>query len=292
MFGYIRPVRDELKVREFEQFKACYCGMCHTLGREYGPVARMVLNYDFTFLAMLLWEDADAPAIEHRRCISSPCRKKACCCPNGAMTTAAGHSVILAYYKLVDSVRDSSFWRSLPYRVAVIVMHRAFKKAKRRYPEYAETVEALLSELDMLEAAGETSSDRAADKFSLILAASAPVHSADAIARPLQQMLYHTGRYIYMVDACDDLREDAEKGEYNPVAARFKLTDGKLTEEAEQQITRTLQHSQNIIGSSFELLPQTSWTGIIRNIIYLGMPGIISAVLAGKWRKPAGKAPK
>ena len=29
MFGYVRPNRDELKVRELRDYEALYCGLCH-----------------------------------------------------------------------------------------------------------------------------------------------------------------------------------------------------------------------------------------------------------------------
>lgn len=49
MFGYVRPNRDELKVRELRDYEALYCGLCRALGRRHGFFARFFLNYDFTF---------------------------------------------------------------------------------------------------------------------------------------------------------------------------------------------------------------------------------------------------
>ena len=71
MFGYIRPLKDELKVREFNRYKACYCGLCHTLKEQYGAFARNILSYDFVFLAMLLW-DSEEPVTHCARCLASP----------------------------------------------------------------------------------------------------------------------------------------------------------------------------------------------------------------------------
>ena len=56
MFGYVRPVREELKCRDFDLYKATYCGLCGAMRRRYGWLAPMFLNYDFTFLALLLSE--------------------------------------------------------------------------------------------------------------------------------------------------------------------------------------------------------------------------------------------
>ena len=56
MFGYVHISPDKLTEEESARYRACYCGLCHTLGRRYGLAARMILNYDLVFLAMLLSE--------------------------------------------------------------------------------------------------------------------------------------------------------------------------------------------------------------------------------------------
>lgn len=50
--------------------------------------------------------------------------------------------------------------------------------------------------------------------------------------RVLEQMLYHLGRWVYLIDAADDLQKDAVSGNYNPVALRYGLRDGKWDEES------------------------------------------------------------
>ena len=79
MFGYIRPLRPELKVKDFDRFKACYCSLCHTLGKEYGLPARFILNYDFTFMTMLLWGSDEPLEYCPKRCPVSPIHKKCMC---------------------------------------------------------------------------------------------------------------------------------------------------------------------------------------------------------------------
>ena len=54
MFGYIRPSKPRLSEQDEARFQSVYCGLCHELGRKYGFSARFVLNFDFTFLAILL----------------------------------------------------------------------------------------------------------------------------------------------------------------------------------------------------------------------------------------------
>lgn len=62
MFGYIKPVRSELKVREAEEYRAVYCGLCNELGKSFGLFAKMTLSYDFAFMAMLFMSLDITPA--------------------------------------------------------------------------------------------------------------------------------------------------------------------------------------------------------------------------------------
>ena len=80
MFGYIKPFTPDLRLREYEAYKAVYCGLCGQLGRSFGPVARMTLSYDFAFLAMLHYAAGDqAPVIEMGRGCAFVPRKRPVC---------------------------------------------------------------------------------------------------------------------------------------------------------------------------------------------------------------------
>lgn len=79
MFGYIKPVKAELKVKEWEAYQGIYCGLCKQLAKRYGFFARMTLNYDFVFLAMLdmaLHGKRIHFCREH--CIVHPFKKRSC----------------------------------------------------------------------------------------------------------------------------------------------------------------------------------------------------------------------
>ena len=69
MFGYVRPSLARLEEEDRRRFAAVYCGLCRTLDRLYGLAARFILNYDFTFLAVLL-SQPEAGEILCRPCIA------------------------------------------------------------------------------------------------------------------------------------------------------------------------------------------------------------------------------
>ena len=277
MFGYVRPVRPELKCRDYELYRATYCGLCRCLRRRYGLIAPMLLNFDFTFLALLLWEPEETFTPCRGRCHGNPLRRRPMCPDSPALEAAADESVILSWWKLRDSVRDDGFWRGLPARVLSWILRPACKKAARRRPEFDRTVRSCLEELSALEKEGCPSLDRTADTFARLLQAAAPREGAQG--RVLSQLLYHLGRWIYLADARDDLEEDKLSGRYNPVAARYgpRGDDGALR--------LTMDNSLARIGAALQLGDFGCRTALLENIVYLGLPAVERAVFDGTWKE-------
>ena len=284
MFGYIRPMQGELKVRELERFKACYCGLCHSLGKKYGTIARFILNYELVFLAMLLWDVDDAPVIKRCRCIASPFRKKPYCTRNTALDTCAGYSVILTWWKLRDTVVDEPLFKAIPHRLLSLILSGAYRKAAREFQEFDAKVKNEVADLGEYESKDEKSLDGAADKFAQILCAASSDEESGKKSRPMQQLLYHLGRWIYIIDACDDYMDDAKAGRFNPVAEMYPPENGTLPDDSVKRLKTTLIHSNNLICSAFELLPENPWTHTVENMVYLGMPNVCDCVLEGKWK--------
>ena len=282
MFGYVRPQTPELRVRELEMFKALYCGVCHTLGKRYGLSARFVLSYDFVFLCSLLWSPGEQPRIEQKRCPASLRKKRCVCNQNPATERAAGYGVILAYHKLRDNTDDEGFFKAMAARLAILGLSRAYKKARRGFPEYDEATKLHLKALAALEN-NETGTspppDAFADAFAALLAEAAKSEADKARRRIFESLLYHLGRWLYYADARDDLAEDIKKGKPNPLKA------GNIDDEA---LTLTMNHSNNLCSSAFELLDETPWSDINRNVLYLGLPAVLENVLEGRHSTNSG----
>lgn len=281
MFGYVRPLTPELRVRELEDYKAVYCGLCRTMGKRHGFLARFTLNYDFTFLAMSLSYGTAPCQFSQQRCPAHPFRKRKMCRPMPALELAADESLILSYQKLRDDVADHGFFRGLPARLAALFLRRAYRRAASAQPEFALKVTECLDELHVMERERCASMDRPADTFARILQAAAPNTGDDARDRALGQMLYHVGRWIYLIDAWDDLEKDLRSGGYNPISARY----GGQPEEHAQEVRTTLLHSRNLAAAAYELAKAERWDGILSNILYLGLPAVEELVFTGRWRK-------
>ncbi len=283
MYGYVRPEKGELKLREYEVFRGVYCGLCHMLRKRYGPVFRYAVNYDFTFLAMLLADPEDG-GTDLCRCPYHPLRRTACPRPFPAMEAAADYSVILAYWKLRDGAEDEGFLKALGSRILAACIRRAYRKAARLRPDFAAAAETELRALSALETVCSDRLDAAADKFARILQAAAEGAVSEDRKRVLVQLLYHLGRIVYILDAADDLEKDERTDAYNPLRYRFSLHDGKLGKEDEAELRMSLQHSHDRISSAFVLLEKTPYTDILSNILYFGLPSVTQAVFSGEWR--------
>ncbi len=281
MFGYVRPAKGELKVREWEQYNAAYCGLCHTLGRRYGFFSRMFLNYDFTFLAMLLATPAERPDTEGRSCIACPYKKKSVLRPEPGVDIAADESVILTYHQLRDKVADSGFWKGLAARTLAFFLRPAYRKAATCRPDFNRITIESLERLHELERAGCPTLDEPADTFAVLLRAAAPKTGDEVRDRAMEQLLYHVGRWIYILDAWDDCEEDEKQGSYNPLFLRF--SDGPKAHEAE--VRATLDRSLDMAVSAYHLLNFGCWEPILGNILYIGLPAVEEAVFRGIWKK-------
>ena len=149
VFGYVRPPLELLAPEESARFRRAYCGLCHALGERYGSAARMILNYDFTYLAILLSERTEPDPLRSR-CVSSPVRKQAYQPASPALELAADESVILAWWQLRDGVADHDWLHGLRYRAASGVLEAAYRKAAALRPAFDRTVRQQLERLGIL----------------------------------------------------------------------------------------------------------------------------------------------
>ena len=183
MYGYIRPDIGELRINEYRRFRSAYCGLCEALRQRYGVLARFLIGYDMTFLALLSL--SPETAIEQRRCVVHPLRKQPCICGMTELFDAADYTVILAYQKMKDDAADEKGFRSIRARLALRLLRSRCRKAAARQPKFDENVRQCLSQLAAVEERGSASLDEAADCFARLMAFPA-ARLADEMQRRLQ----------------------------------------------------------------------------------------------------------
>lgn len=281
MFGYVRPALDRLSQEQKELYQSAYCGLCHAMGKRHGFWARFTLNYDLTLLAILLQTcQADQTSV-CRRCPAHPLRKPKACLGGSGMEKAADMSLILTWHKVDDDVRDHGVFTGLPYRFVRWWFAKSYRRAAQACPGFDTQVRQGLTRLTQLEEEKSPRLDEVAHQFAGILAAAAQDWESETQRRILQQLFYHVGRWVYLMDGWDDLDEDLKCGRYNPLDARFH---GKAKEEREY-VDTTCTHSIRLAANAAGLLDLGAWSAVVENILCVGLPAVQSAVLDGRWKE-------
>lgn len=307
MLGYVVAYKPEMKVREAELYKAYYCGVCKSIGRRYGQIPRMVLSYDAAFLAVVLdslYDDGEQ--LTREGCIANPFRKKAIA-SSAAIDLAADVMLILAWYKLADDIRDEGDRKA---QAISGLMKSRFERLRSERPVLCGKIEDNLSGLTKLEDEKCASIDMAAEAFAKIMetifveglkvvgaersvetvyddfefdiehpganSRSVPVDGIDmeASEKILSRIGYHLGKWIYLMDAYDDIEENIRSGAYNPLLYRFGY-DGEdaqvFRDRIKESTERNLVLYLSEIAKAFDLLDIRKNRGIIENIVYVGL---------------------
>ncbi len=272
MFGYVRAWEPEMKLCEFEYYRAAYCGLCRTCGRCTGCRSRALLNYDFAFLALVrIALTGERVQTEMRRCAVHPTKKRLMMTQEGQLDYCAYASALLDYHKCRDDVADESGWRRLRARAGLIYMRRMHRRGAQRLPELEQSIVARLEQLGELERSGCASIDLPAGVFGE-LTADILCHGLDGSAASVaRQIGYHIGKWIYMADALDDYEDDVAEGHYNPLACMWPEGMGAL-ERDEVRIGMRRELADAELG--FDLIDygdDKRLRGVIHNIIYCGM---------------------
>ena len=275
MFGYIVPEKPEMKIKEYELFRAYYCGVCKSIGKRHGQLERLTLNYDSAFLAVLLSAvTGELAKVKIMRCIAHPIIKRHIIRDNSIIDYASDINILLAYYNLEDKRRDGSV---LIPTAAIMLMGRSFGKLKKKYANKCIIIEKRLDDLVQLEKAKCASMDMAAEPFAKLMeevTAHEQFCGSEKNEKSLRWIGYNLGKWIYLLDAYDDLEKDIKGKNYNPLIYQYKY-DNKLINEFKKEIRDmvefNLTYSLNEIARGFELLDAKANRGILENIIYMGM---------------------
>ena len=254
MFGYVRAVTAVLPPEEQARYRAVYCGLCKTLGERYGKAAQLTLNYDFVFLALLLAPPEGEEKTALFRCPAAPWKKKPVWPGDAALEAAADATVILVWWKLQDAIRDGGAGEKLKSRSVALALRRSYRAAAQRRP---------------------------ADAFARLLQAAAIEISPAARQSAVAQILYHVGRWIYLADAWDDLAEDREAGQYNPLLARY----GDQAEQHQAALRETMHVSLGLANTAYALLDWGVWEPLLGHILTIGLPAVEEAVFTGQWKQ-------
>lgn len=264
MFGYIAINKAEMKFKDYDMYQSYYCGLCKCLKECYGKRGQITLSYDMTFLILLLTGLYEPEtAIDTVNCIAHPLEKHTAR-TNHFSNYAADMNVILTYYKCKDDWEDEhkkkSFLLShvLKSKIAII---------KEKYPQKVAITETNLQKLSILEKENEQNLDKMAGLFGEIMA-ELFAYAEDEWEASLRKIGFFLGKFIYLLDAYDDVEKDIKSENYNPLKESFsKETPQEFATNCKQLLTLMIAECSR----EFEKLPILLHVDILRNILYAGV---------------------
>ena len=236
MFGYVVMNKPEIKFKDFDMYRSFYCGLCRELKERYGLSGQITLTYDMTFVILLLSGLYEPPTKKGlTRCIVHPVRRQPVR-KNAITEYAADMNIFLTYYKCKDDWNDEKSILGLAFGK---LLERKEKKSEKLWSKKVQTIVSCLAEIF--------------------------AYREDVWEPTLRRMGFYFGKFIYLLDAYDDVEEDVKKGNYNPFSKDYiiKGFDDRVKSMLMMMMAETCRE--------FEKLPIIKYNDILRNILYSGV---------------------
>lgn len=263
MFGYININQKELSEESREAYQSYYCGLCRRLKTNCGAKGQMLLNYDMTFLIVLLTglyelENQSSDIL----CALHPTKKRRVWL-NEATDYAAAMNLILAYHNLIDDWKDD---RAYSKKAFAKMLDKDYHKVMEQYPRQVKAVEEYMKKTEELEKRQEKNLDLVAGLSGEMLA-EIFCWKEDEWAEELRAMGFYMGKFIYLMDAFEDYDADVKKNAYNPLVFMEKEQE----QDRDTWCKLLLTSMMSECAKSFERLPILLHADILRNVLYSGV---------------------
>ncbi|MBR3666916.1 MAG: hypothetical protein IKN66_07160 [Ruminococcus sp.] len=289
MFGYVRAHKPLLRVCEYEGYRSVYCGVCKAISHNFGELPRLSLSYDLAFLALMdMGVNNVLLKAEMQRCIVHPVTKRNCAVCTEGLDYSSYAAIILLYHKLKDDLADDKGIASIAAKAFLPALNSAYRKARKKYPRLAAVVEKQTRAQIVLEKENCTSLDRACEPTARIMRAVFSELSSDpSQKKQLGAFGYYLGRYIYLTDALDDLREDHRKGCYNPLLLYYKCDklDSKSFTSIADNTAMSVFMTLGQLAEAYCRIDIKLYKSILDNVVYLGLGNVFDQVRKETFRK-------
>ncbi len=275
MFGYVKIYKPELKVKDYETYQGIYCSLCKQIGKDYGQLARLTLNYDFTMLALARLAFApECCGFSDSRCSFNPTKKCRQCVGGGdELSFAVAAAIIMVYYKLCDDINDSSFLKGIIKRIMRPFFSIKRKKAKKKFPQVDSIITAAIIGQSEVEKNKDAGIDAAAHPSALAMGKLLSLGFEGETAAKLERFGYLTGRWVYLTDAFDDMYDDKKALSYNV----FNNID-KDEKEAEEYAEGVLNVTAAQLVRELDALQPARFGDILENIVVDGMYNTVQLI--------------
>ena len=262
MFGFVEANTKALSEAQLHRYRGAYCGLCRELKLRHGSISRMTLNYDMTFLVLLLssmYEPEEQGG--EGRCLAHPIHRRMWW-RNRFTAYAADMNVALAYYNCMDDWADDKKVLSL---AEAKLLESHYQRVAKQWPMQCDAIETCMRELREIETDETSAPDAAVNSFGKLMGVLFSVEKDPVWEDEFRNFGESLGRFIYVMDACVDYAKDKKRGNYNPLLA---MQGEDMTEEEKLMLLKVL------IGectARFERLPLVQDVEILRSVLYSGV---------------------
>ncbi len=281
MLGYVKAFKPEMKMKDYELYRGIYCSLCRALGRNYSPIAQLFLSYDFAFAAVLRLAAAqNGCSFAKKSCPYNPAKKCMICRSREELDFCSHAVIITVFYKILDNMHDGGFKSKLIAYLLYPIVYLMHKKAKRLAPD----IDKIIGESMKIQSETEKKNGVGIDE--------AAHPSADALGKifslgfdgerknALYSLGYMVGRYVYILDAADDLEDDLKNGSFNPFAGEYsEIKNKKIRTEFAQRVTSMLNLTQSNALEALDTLEKKRFEDILENIVLDGLDFSMERVL-------------
>ena len=256
MFGTIMIDQNGMAKAVQARYQQCYCGLCHQLDTQFGSVGCATLTYDMTFLSILLGAICDLPETTGMcRCATKPIKQHSYVLSKGT-AYAADMNLILSYYQCLDDWHDDG---NRLARQKSKLMEKFLPDIHNRWSRQCSVIGSSLAALGEMERSNELNPDLPANCFGRLLG-TVFAWQNDEHAELLFKMGAALGRYVYLLDAVNDLKADIKKERYNPVVAQSNSNFKPMLVMMMAECTE-----------AFEAMRPFRDQDIIQNVLYAGV---------------------
>ncbi len=271
MLGYVKAFKPEMKIKDYELYRGIYCSLCRALGRNYSPVAQLFLSYDFALAAVLrLAVGMQGCEFTQKRCPYNPAKKCLICGRKNELDLCAHAVIITVFYKVIDNMRDAGVKSKLLAYLIYPVVYFMHKKAARLAPEIEKAVSEAMEEQKIAEEKNGVGIDEAAHPSANALGEVFSLGFESDEKQLLYSIGYMTGRFVYILDAADDLESDLKSGSFNPFKNADISSEEKRAEFA-NRVEGMLNLTQSTALESLDTLEIKRFEEILENIIFDGL---------------------
>lgn len=219
MFGYLRPFKEELRIKDIKKYSSYYCALCNEIRKKYGRFWTFFLNYESIYILIFLEScTTNEKVVKSLTCHINPLMKKKIYINESNLAYAAFINMFLLELKFEDNIYDE---KQILYKILrkILSNKKTFKDMHNEYSSLIKLINEQFKKLQVLEAEKGTldsCADTTAIMLSEIIDYKIQIDQKDK-EKDFKKINYYIGKLVYILDAYEDYEKDIKKNQFNPI---------------------------------------------------------------------------